>query len=47
MIILVLTFALIYFCLSYTYQIFKGQTGPQVHAENKKLREEIERLRNK
>lgn len=47
MIILVLTFALVYFCLSYTYQIFKGTTGPQVHEENKRLREENERLRNK
>jgi hypothetical protein len=47
MIIVIITFALVYFCLVYTYQIFKGQTGPQVFEDNKKLREEIERLKNK
>jgi uncharacterized protein YxeA len=47
MIILVIAIAIIFYSFYFVYHVFKGTTGPQVHEENKRLKAENERLRNK
>jgi hypothetical protein len=46
MIILVIAVAIIFSSLYWGYMAMQGKTGPQVHEDNKILREENERLRN-
>ena len=47
MVIVWLIIFMFVYSVYWSIQALKGKTGPQVHEENKRLREEIKRLREK
>jgi len=47
MIIIYIALAIIFYSIYWIIQMFNGRTGPQVHEENKRLRDENAKLREK
>ncbi len=47
MIIIYIALAIVFYSTYWLIQMFNGRTGPQVHEENKRLRAENQRLREK
>ena len=47
MILIYIALAIVFYSIYWLVQMFNGRTGPQVHEENKRLREENAKLREK
>lgn len=47
MILIYIALAIVFYSIDLLVKMFKGTTGPQVHEENKRLKEENARLREK
>lgn len=47
MILIYMSLIIVFYSIYWLVQLFKGATGPQVHEENKRLKEENAKLREK